>query len=202
MNTIAGGEAAVQTFLYGDRPFSVLAGAVPAFNELRWEVNALLEAEMQGSYLVDGDDHQFFGSLARAMDSGHFESRTRFIDQIQTSSLTLLDEMVDQVRRWSGRPVICSTFISRPDFARFRTHVDGWDGLVVQLSGTKRWILTESETVVVVKPGDALLVRAGVPHHAEAVAGTSIHVRLAMLDDAITAKMLLGSTSSRPGDDR
>jgi len=195
---VADCEPRVKAFLDGVRPFELWAGAVLACSELGAEVQSLIEADAQCSYLVDGDDLRYFDSLTSAMNSGQFDSRTRFVDQICPVEKGRLDRLLRQVRRCAARQVVCSVFVSRPESARFDTHVDSWDGLVVQVVGKKRWTFTDSDQSVVVHAGDVLLVRVGVPHHAAAVDDTSVHIRIAMLDAAATAAMLGKSTASRP----
>ena len=95
----------------------------------------------------------------------------------------------------------CEAFFSQRGNEAYGGHRDSDDVLVLQISGEKRWFihrpqerryagnspLTQAEmgpvlAELVLKPGDALFLRAGVPHRCTTPAASSLHLSIDLCD--------------------
>ena len=95
----------------------------------------------------------------------------------------------------------CVAFFSQKGNEAYRGHRDSDDVLVIQLSGEKKWRIFapqqrrffgnfpltlaqmgEKISELVLQPGDALFLRAGVPHIVDTVADHSLHLAFDLID--------------------
>ena len=94
----------------------------------------------------------------------------------------------------------CVAFLSQRGSEAYQAHCDTDDVLVVQIEGTKHWrifapqqrryvgnILDESQlgpqvAELTLQPGDALYIRAGVPHRCETKSDYSLHLSFDLCD--------------------
>jgi len=95
----------------------------------------------------------------------------------------------------------CVAFFSQKNSEAYRGHRDADDVLVIHLSGEKKWRIFapqqrrhlgnypltlaqmgEQVAEIVMRPGDALFMRAGVPHQVETVGDHSLHVAFDLID--------------------
>lgn len=79
----------------------------------------------------------------------------------------------------TGMKVACGCYISRSGFKSFEYHTDGWDSVLVQLVGMKRLTFRSRASDVVMRPGDVVLMSAGVWHRASADR-SSIHLSISL----------------------
>lgn len=83
---------------------------------------------------------------------------------------------------------VCRLIFSKMGDKRFSEHIDGWCNLIIQMSGQKRWWVRrtkqdEPETFVT-SPGDLLIMREGVLHHALTQGddnASSLHAQIAVV---------------------
>ncbi|MEU2305139.1 JmjC domain-containing protein [Streptomyces misionensis] len=93
-----------------------------------------------------------------------------------------------------GREVVCTIYQSRREDSTLGPHHDTWDGVVVQMSGMKRWLLwpdgDDEATEIIMRSGDVLIVPRGMRHDVSTLAdpGHSIHLVLAVLDVPLAAR--------------
>ncbi|SFY48717.1 JmjC domain-containing protein [Streptomyces sp. F-1] len=93
-----------------------------------------------------------------------------------------------------GREVVCTIYQSRREDSTLGPHHDTWDGVVVQMSGTKRWLLwqegNDEATEITMRAGDLLIVPRGMRHDVSTPAepGHSIHLVLAVLAVPLAAR--------------
>lgn len=103
----------------------------------------------------------------------------------------------------------CVAFFSQSGNEAYRGHRDSDDVLVVQISGEKTWDIFQPQqrryannspltraqmgemlTQVVMKPGDALYVRAGVPHLCLTTGNHSLHLAFDLCDRTPTVEQI------------
>jgi len=118
-------------------------------------------------------------------------------DTILLNNAELYCSRVRQVARElensSGFRVNCNVFFTAAGFDGLPAHSDKMDALIVQVSGSKRWTIYESDTNSVqprvflgdvpagmkletdLNRGDCLYLPAGLPHRTNALAGKSCH---------------------------
>lgn len=103
----------------------------------------------------------------------------------------------------------CVAFFSQSGNEAYRGHRDSDDVLVVQISGEKTWDIFQPQqrrytgnspltraqmgerlTQVVMKPGDALYVRAGVPHICLTTGNHSLHLAFDLCDRTPTVEQI------------
>lgn len=82
-----------------------------------------------------------------------------------------------------GFRVQANIYITAADSQGFARHVDAHDVIVLQIYGSKSWVIQAPETGqldIQVEPGDLLYLPAGIPHEARSSARASIHVTLGL----------------------
>lgn len=82
-----------------------------------------------------------------------------------------------------GFPTHANVYITPRGAAGFAQHRDDHDVLIVQIAGSKRWLLHKQNAPVVeldLKAGDLLYLPRGLSHSARTQAGDSIHVTLGL----------------------
>ena len=107
-------------------------------------------------------------------------------------------------------------FFSQQDNEAYEGHCDADDVLVVQLEGRKTWQLFAPQQrryadiqnlseqqlgpvmyEITMRPGDALYVRAGVPHRCRTPAPHSLHMSFDLVDNSPTAGEIAGEASKQ-----
>lgn len=110
----------------------------------------------------------------------------------------------------------CETFFSQAGNEAYYGHRDSDDVLVLQIEGTKVWNLHEPQprryfgnsplseeamgpriTRLTLHPGDALYVRAGVPHRCETPGEVSLHVSFDLIDKTPTVEQISREANER-----
>ncbi|MBI3563332.1 MAG: hypothetical protein HY080_16635 [Gammaproteobacteria bacterium] len=110
----------------------------------------------------------------------------------------------------------CVAFFSRHENEAYGGHCDSDDVLVVQLEGEKRWeIYTPQQrryfnnsplsteqmqplvTQVLMRPGDGLYVRAGVPHRCQTMSDYSLHLSFDLCDRTPNIEQMTHEANSR-----
>lgn len=80
-----------------------------------------------------------------------------------------------------------NAYITPPMSQTLPEHTDPYSVAVVQLAGSKRWRLRETQAavpeIVELEPGDSLYVRKDTWHQAEALGSTSMHLTFAIRDE-------------------
>ena len=103
----------------------------------------------------------------------------------------------------------CVAFFSQRQNEAYEAHCDSDDVLVIQLSGKKRWHLYAPQqrryadtthltadrlgpvtSELIMQPGDALFVRAGVPHKCDTVDSHSLHLAFDLLDSTPSVEQI------------
>jgi Cupin superfamily protein len=79
-------------------------------------------------------------------------------------------------------PAVCSVYTSRGGDASLGMHGDAWHGLIVQMTGAKRWLLGHGREPVTTTAGDILILPKYVLHEAATPAdpGHSVHLVFAI----------------------
>lgn len=112
--------------------------------------------------------------------------------------------------------VNCVAFFSQRDNEAYGGHCDCDDVLVVQISGEKRWRLFEPQqrrylnngpftlaqmgkqiAEIVMKPGDALYARAGVPHICQTTGDHSLHLAFDLRDQTTNIEQITAEANKR-----
>lgn len=110
----------------------------------------------------------------------------------------------------------CVAFFSQRDNEAYGGHCDCDDVLVVQISGEKRWRLFEPQqrrylnngpfpvaqlgkqvTEITMQPGDALYVRAGVPHICHTPGDHSLHLAFDLRDQTTNIEQITAEANKR-----
>lgn len=110
----------------------------------------------------------------------------------------------------------CVAFFSQRENEAYGGHCDSDDVLVVQISGEKRWRLYTPQqrryvnnspltpeqmgtqiAEVVMRPGDALYVRAGVPHLCQTIGDHSLHLAFDLCDRTPNIEQLTHEANTR-----
>lgn len=112
--------------------------------------------------------------------------------------------------------VNCVAFFSQPGTEAYAGHIDQDDVLVVQISGEKQWhifapqqrryagidMLSKEQMgpkidEFVIRPGDALYLRAGVPHMCTTVGDHSLHLAFDLIDTTPNPKQISEEANTR-----
>lgn len=110
----------------------------------------------------------------------------------------------------------CAAFFSQRDNEAYGGHCDCDDVLVVQISGEKRWRLFEPQqrrylnngplsasqmgkqvAELTLRPGDALYVRAGVPHICQTSGDHSLHLSFDLRDQTTNIEQITAEANKR-----
>jgi ribosomal protein L16 Arg81 hydroxylase len=119
----------------------------------------------------------------------------------------------------SSLPCVMSNaevFFSQQDNEAYEGHLDADDVLVVQLAGRKTWHLFQPQQrrysgienlsdqqlgpvtqEISMRPGDALYVRAGVPHRCITPSGFSLHMSFDLVDNTPTTAEIAGEATNQ-----
>lgn len=135
--------------------------------------------------------------------------------------IDILDANVNEftARLDSSLPCVLSNaevFLSQQDNEAYEGHCDADDVLVVQLAGKKTWQLFKPQQrryagignqndqqlgpvmqEVTMRPGDALYVRAGVPHRCITSAPFSLHMSFDLVDNTPTTADITGEATKQ-----
>jgi mannose-6-phosphate isomerase-like protein (cupin superfamily) len=91
-----------------------------------------------------------------------------------------------------GVRVFVNAFLTPPDAKGFPPHDDPYSSFLVQLHGSKAWVVGdgEAESQTTLEPGDVLWIPRGVTHHAHTVgAQPSLHLTVAFTPPTVAAAM-------------
>ena len=109
----------------------------------------------------------------------------------------------------------CVAFLSQRDGEAYRGHCDCDDVLVIQVEGRKRWHIYAPQArryvgnllderglgpqvaEVMMEPGDALYVRAGVPHRCDTVDQYSLHLSFDLCDQTPNVQQITRDANAR-----
>ena len=140
------------------------------------------------------------------MDKSVIEEHLRGGASVVLEGLDILDAGINAFAAQLDAGLPCSlvnsvAFFSQAGNEAYRGHLDVDDVLVIHLSGEKRWRLFDAQAPrrfdmseltpvqmgrqiadLVMKPGDALYVRACVPHICDTVASHSLHLAFDLCD--------------------
>ena len=100
-------------------------------------------------------------------------------------------------------------FFSQSGTEAYEGHIDTDEVLVIQLSGEKKWYIFErqqrryagidrlskaqmgtEQTQLVMRPGDALYLRSGVPHMCDTLGSHSLHLAFDLIDSTPNPKQI------------
>lgn len=91
-----------------------------------------------------------------------------------------LSTFCEQLERALSHPVQANAYLSPPQAAAFRRHVDEHGVFALQVAGRKSWDI-EGLGELVLEPGDALYLPAGTAHEARSTDQLSLHVTIGVL---------------------
>ncbi|MFD9869095.1 JmjC domain-containing protein [Streptomyces niveus] len=164
-----------------------------AFNE-QWITSLPLPVDDrdpgQTVALVDEDAFQRQVSEKAIAAAYSQRPRTRVFESIHARS----DGWFSLVALWlTGQlrnPVICTMYESDAGDLNLGAHDDEWDGVIVQMRGSKLWRLwpepQSHQRELVTRAGDVLLLPRGV-RHAVQTPDYSVHMVLAVTDEPLAA---------------
>ena len=159
------------------------------------------------------------------MDKALIDQQLRQGAALLLEGLDILDPAINAFAAQLDAALPCAltnivAFFSQRGNEAYRGHSDLDDVLVVQIEGEKRWRLYERMSRsanrgglakeqmgrqiadVVMRPGDALYLRAGVPHICETLAQCSLHVSFDLRDRTPTFKQIVEEANSRYANDQ
>lgn len=135
-------------------------------------------------------------------DSAHVENasrpRTRLYESVHTRRGEWPSLVAAHLAAWLGADVLSSVYEADASDAGLPEHHDAWDNIVLQIEGTKRWKLGDSE--VVLRPGDVLVVPTGVMHFVRTPTH-SVHINFEVVDSEVVASYLRHSTPAPLADE-
>ena len=109
----------------------------------------------------------------------------------------------------------CVAFLSQRSTEAYEGHCDAEDVLAIQVEGEKRWRIFAPQprryvdnaldqagmgtqiAEIVLRPGDALYVRAGVPHRCETVGDHSVHLSIDLCDWTPNIQQITNEANAR-----
>jgi hypothetical protein len=140
--------------------------------------------------LVDGFDFHRETDEAAIADGYHDRRRTRVYESIDVSSDGWFSLVTLHMARLLRRRVVCTMYESRAGDRNLGAHDDEWDGLIVQMSGSKSWRLWPQPhgqpRELLTRTGDVLLLPKGITHEVD-TPDYSVHMVLAVTDEALAA---------------
>jgi len=110
------------------------------------------------------------------------EGATLIVNQAH-SALPSLNGLCRNLTRELGFPVLANIYITPREVGGFCKHADDHEVLVMQIAGSKRWLLDVQHAPLVeidLQPGDLLYLPRGLAHAAKAQESDSIHVTLGL----------------------
>jgi hypothetical protein len=140
--------------------------------------------------LVDGFDFHRAVDPAAITDSYCARQRTRVYESIHARSDGWFSLVTLHMARLLRHRVICTLYESQAGDRNLGAHEDEWDGLIVQMSGSKSWRLWPQPHGqpydLRTRVGDVLLLPRGVTHKV-ATPDYSVHMVLAVTDEPLAA---------------
>lgn len=90
-----------------------------------------------------------------------------------------------------------NVFVTPPNSQALNAHVDAHQIFVVQLMGTKRWLLGDTHQEIVIDAGDVLYLPKGCLHEARTDGVTSIHETLGIYTSQDIEETVRAETARR-----
>ncbi|GHH25764.1 hypothetical protein Srubr_25720 [Streptomyces rubradiris] len=142
----------------------------------------------QSVTLVAGDDFQRETDEAALARRYAARPRTRVMESIETRSDGWPSLISLRLAGMVRRRVVCSLYESHRQDTTMGRHQDHWDGVILQMRGTKRWQLWEDPSgqprEVLTQTGDVLLIPQGVEHDVS-TPDYSAHLAFAITDQPL-----------------
>jgi hypothetical protein len=162
-----------------------------AFND-EWIASLPLPAEDRAPdrtvTLVDGMDFQRETDEVAIVDAYAERQRTRVFENVQSRSDGWFSLVALHLAGLLRQRVACSVYESRAGDSTLGAHDDEWDGVIVQLRGSKSWRLWPEPhgqpRELLTRAGDVLLLPRGMKHEV-ATPDYSVHLALAVTDEAL-----------------
>ncbi len=146
--------------------------------------------------LFDWPQLQYFTDPEEAQSAQAHLRRTRLYESIHCRNESEWQVQVARaMQAVIGHTVMVSAYQSTTRDQALPRHVDAWFNQVLQLEGTKRW--TFDSDIVVMNPGDLLVVPTGAAHEVRAESD-SLHVSFEVVDQAVVDGYLTTTTDSPP----
>jgi hypothetical protein len=121
--------------------------------------------------LVDGFDFYRETDEAAIADAYQARRRTRVYESIHARSDGWFSLVTLHMARLLRRRIICTMYESRAGDRNLGPHEDEWDGLIVQMRGSKSWRLWphphEQPHELLTQTGDLLLLPRGITHEVD-----------------------------------
>lgn len=143
--------------------------------------------------LVDGLRFDRRGTSATLAELYAERPRTRLYESIDFHGQDWYSDTAFRLTHLARCRVVCSMYESAARDATSEAHIDQWDGLILQMRGSKRWVLPDQPPVVT-QPGDVLVLPRGV-HHAVETDAYSVHLVFALVTDEPLRSNALPETS-------
>lgn len=141
--------------------------------------------------LADGPQMTRFTDPHEASAANAGQPRTRLYESVHARPGHWPAAVASHLASWLDADVLSSVYEAEASDAGLPEHHDAWDNIVLQIEGTKRWVLGGND-VVVLAPGDVLLVPTGVMHYVRTPT-RSIHINFEVIDSAVVAAYLRDS---------
>ncbi|MFI0942815.1 JmjC domain-containing protein [Streptomyces sp. NPDC021020] len=140
--------------------------------------------------LVDGFDFHRETDEGAITDAYRARRRTRVYESIHARSDGWFSLVTLHMARLLRQRVVCTMYESRAGDRNLGAHDDEWDGLIVQMRGTKSWRLWPpphgQPHELLTQAGDVLLLPRGVTHEVD-TPDYSVHMVLAVTDEPLAA---------------
>ena len=140
--------------------------------------------------LVDGFAFHRETDEAAIADAYQARQRTRVYESIHARSDGWFSLVTLHMARLLRRRIICTMYESRAGDRNLGAHDDEWDGLIVQMRGSKSWQLWPQPHgqpyELLTQAGDVLLLPRGITHGVD-TPDHSVHIVLAVTDEPLAA---------------
>jgi uncharacterized cupin superfamily protein len=137
----------------------------------------------------DGGDFQRFDSIKSIPDI-ETNKRTRIYESIHLNSNEWPSFSTSQFSRLSRRRIVCGLYVSNYGDKGIGLHKDEWDGIIIQTSGAKNWVIYDDECIehqITLNAGDVLFLPQGFNHDVNTNLHSE-HLVFAFLNTLITSK--------------
>lgn len=141
--------------------------------------------------LADGPRLTRFADPEEATAANAGQARTRLYESVHARPGHWPALVASHLASWLDADVLSSVYEAEASDAGLPEHHDAWDNIVLQIEGTKRWVLGGGE-VVVLAPGDVFVVPTGVIHYVRTPT-RSVHINFEVINPAVVAAYLRDS---------